>query len=79
MFRKGRGYKKEGLLDVQICINIAIKWIVVTYKANLGTLSEKNYGIIWEFFPIGGPPPIPPFWEPLIQKKIYRLFCILDP
>ena len=21
----------------------------------------------------------PPFWEPLIQKKFYRLFCILDP
>ena len=33
---------------------------------------KKNYGIIWEFFP-----PIPPFWEPLIRKKIYRLFCIL--
>ena len=44
----------------------------------LGTLSEKNYGIIWEFFPNGGPP-LPPFWEPLIQKKNYRLFCILDP
>ena len=25
------------------------------------------------------PPPIPPFWEPLIQNKKYRLFCILDP
>ena len=32
------------------------------------------------FSPKGGPPPpIPPFWEPLIQKKNYRLFCILDP
>ena len=34
----------------------------------LGTHSEKNYGIIWEFFPNGGPP-TPPFWEPLLQKK----------
>ena len=24
-------------------------------------------------------PPPTPFWEPLIQKKNYRLFCILDP
>ena len=30
---------------------------------------KKNYGIIWEFFPSGGPPPIPPFWEPLIREK----------
>ena len=30
-------------------------------------LKQKN-DIIWEFFPNVGPPPIPPFWEPLIQK-----------
>ena len=29
---------------------------------------EKNFGIIWESFPSGGPPH-PPFWEPLIRKK----------
>ena len=27
------------------------------YYFLLGTHSEKNYGIIWEFFPNGGPPP----------------------
>ena len=27
-------------------------------ELELGTLSEKNYGIIWEFFPNGGPPPL---------------------
>ena len=36
----------------------------------LGTHLKKNYGIIWEFFP---------FWEPLIQKQNYRLFCTLGP
>ena len=30
----------------------------------LGKASEKKYGIFWEFFPKGGPPPpTPPFWE----------------
>ena len=28
----------------------------------LGSLSEKKYGIFWEFFPNVGPP-TPPFWE----------------
>ena len=32
-------------------------------------LKQKN-DIIWEFFPNVGPPPTPPFWEPLFQKKI---------
>ena len=40
---------------------------------DLGTHSKKNYGIIWEFFPSGGPPP--PFWEPLIRKKIIVYFA----
>ena len=35
---------------------------------HLGTLSKKNYGIIWEFFPNGGPPP--PFGNPLLKKNI---------
>ena len=30
---------------------------------------KKKNDIIWEFFPNVGPPPTPPFWEPLIQKK----------
>ena len=25
----------------------------VTFLPHLGTLSEKNYGIVWEFFPVG--------------------------
>ena len=46
----------------------------------LGKASEKKYGIIWEFFPnVGPPPPTPPFWEPLVQKKNYGLFCVLGP
>ena len=50
-------------------------------NVKLGTHSGKNYGIIGEFFPKGGPPPPPPppFGNPLFKKKIYRLFCILDP
>ena len=43
------------LAFADICIRYALK---------------KNYGIIWEFFPSGGPPhPPPPFWEPLIRRK----------
>ena len=37
-------------------------------ESNLGTHSKKNYGIIWEFFPSGGPPtsqiPKTPFFPP---------------
>ena len=39
---------------------------------------KKKNDIIWEFFPNVGPP-TPPFWEPLIQKKLQCLFCILEP
>ena len=38
----------------------------------LGTLSKKIKGFFGNFSQGGGPPPpppIPPFWEPLIQKK----------
>ena len=44
-----------------------------------GTLSKKNYGIIWEFFRSGGPPPSPLLGTPYSKKKNYRLFCILGP
>ena len=53
--------------DMDVCLDLKI--------GNKGTRSNKNYGIIWEFFPNGGPPPIPPFWEPLIQKKIIVYFA----
>ena len=38
-------------------------------KKKIKVRSLKKNDIIWEFFPNVGPPPIPPFWEPLIQKK----------
>ena len=44
---------------------------------HLGSHSKKNYGIIWDFFPNGGPPP--PLLGTPYSKKIYRLFCILGP
>ena len=42
-------------------------------------LRKKKYGIIWEFFPNGGPPqlppPPPPFGNPLLKKNcIYFAF-----
>ena len=42
---------------------------------------QKNFtGLFGNFSQMADPPtPTPPFWEPLIQKKFYRLFCILDP
>ena len=40
---------------------------------------KKITGLFGNFSQMADPPPIPPFWEPLIQKKNYRLFCILDP
>ena len=33
---------------------------------------KKNYGIIWEFFPSGGPPPL--LGIPYSKKKFYSLF-----
>ena len=44
-----------------------IRWIVWVRDP-----LKKNYGIIWEFFPNGGPPP---FWEPLIKKKVSVYFA----
>ena len=35
----------------------------------LGTLPTKKNGIFWEFVPSVGPPPLPPFWEPVFSKK----------
>ena len=32
-------------------------------------LNNKNYGIIWEFFPNVGP--TPPFWERFVQNEIF--------
>ena len=29
---------------------------------------QKN-GKMWEFFPSGGPPPLPPVWEPHVCEK----------
>ena len=37
---------------------------------------RKKLRFFWGIFPKGGPPPpIPPFWEPLIQKKIIVYFA----
>ena len=36
----------------------------VLFDSNwLGTLPKKKNGKMWEFFPSGGPPPLPPVWE----------------
>ena len=54
--------------------------ICVAFKTKkptgLGTPPPQKNGIFWEFFPSGGPPPLPPFWEPLFPKKKCGLFCI---
>ena len=44
----------------------------------LGSLSEKKYGIFWEFFPNVGPPlPTPPIGEASVQKKKLRVYFAL--
>ena len=60
-----RGYFNH--VSLQSVINVKME-IVVTMSTgqhqlnHLGSLSEKNTGIFWEFFPNGGPPR-PPIWE----------------
>ena len=60
-----------------------INFFVFIYKQPqnyvLGTLSNKKNDIIWEFFPNVGPPPTPPFGNPLSKKIFQCLFCILEP
>ena len=46
------------------------------FNRSIREASKKKYGIIWEFFPNGGPPP---FGNPSSKKKNYGLFCILGP
>ena len=48
-------------------------------KLSLGSLSEKKYGIFWEFFPNVGPPPTPPIWEASVQKKIWGFILRFRP
>ena len=33
---------------------------------------QKKNGKMWEFFPSGGPPPLPPVWEPHVCEKKLR-------
>ena len=40
----------------------------------LGSLSEKKYGIFWEFFPNVGPPPPPLFGRGLRPKTNLRVY-----
>ena len=38
----------------------------------LGKLPNKKNGKMWEFFPSGGPPPLPPVWEwHVCEKKLW--------
>ena len=41
----------------------------------IGTLSKKNYGIIWEFSQVADPPPSPPFGNPLFEKNFIVYFA----
>ena len=43
-------------------------FLFANQNGSLGTLSKKN-DIIWEFFPNVGPPPTPPFGNPLSKKN----------
>ena len=45
----------------------------ISQVRQLGTHSKKNYGIIWEFFPSGGPPPL--LGTPYSKKKIIVYFA----
>ena len=47
-----------------------------TEPGELGSLSEKKYGIFWEFFPNVGPlPPPPQFGRPPFKKKLRVYFA----
>ena len=43
-------------------------------NGNLGTLPNKKNGKMWEFFPSGGPPPLPPVWEPHVCEKKIKVY-----
>ena len=49
-------------------------WNTKTWKwpNDIREAVKKESGIIWEFFPIGGPPPLP-FRNPLFKKKVFIL------
>ena len=35
---------------------------------------KKKNGKMWEFFPSGGPPPLPPVWEPHVCEKKIKVY-----
>ena len=54
----------------------------IPLKIEILRYALKKNDIIWESFPNVGPPPPPnpPFWEPLIQKKSFSVYfgsCLL--
>ena len=56
------------------------KLFYLGFNIVLGTLSKKKTTLFGNFSQTSDPrPPPPPFWEPLIQKKIECLFCIIEP
>ena len=61
-------------------MKLSITKELLTYSHSKGRHQKKNTELFGNFSQISGPPPpTPPFWEPLVQKKIYGLFCVLGP
>ena len=48
-----------------------------TRKVTPRGVLKKNMGLFGSFSRVASCPP--PFWEPLVQKKIKGLFCVLGP
>ena len=66
--------KCDGLVE-------GVKWDVDLEKCIFGIREgiRKKIRNYLGIFPKCRTPPTPPFWEPLVQKKIYGLFCVLGP
>ena len=62
--------KYKGWHGINFIHHKQIVWVMENILFDTKVRSQKKNDIIWEFFPNVGPPPTPPFWEPLIQKKI---------
>ena len=59
----------------------SVDWFKTNEDMKIKVRSQKKITVLFgNFSQVADPPsPSPPFGNPLFEKKIYRLFCILGP
>ena len=61
-------------------VHVHVHVYILYFRGGMVRSQKQITGLFGNFSQVAAPPlPHPLFWEPLIRKKNYRLFCILGP